>query len=204
MIFHVSTAEGAASSGEARGEGLKVFAETCPQYLFQTRDDLDRPGLEGAKWMCSPPHRTASDQEALWRALELGDLQTVSSDHAPFGLTRPESSEPARAPTFKQIGNGQPGLETRLPVLFDAMVTKGRLGIAASSSRSRPRRRPASTTCHAKDPSQLGWMPTSRYGIRSASDAVRRRWSVMPRVIRLIPAVPSRAGPRRCWSAANP
>ena len=56
----------------ARGEGLKVFAETCPQYLFMTAQDLDRPGLEGAKWMCSPPARTESDQEALWRALALG------------------------------------------------------------------------------------------------------------------------------------
>jgi len=63
---------------------LKVFAETCPQYLFLTADDLDKPGIDGAKWMCSPPPRRAADQEALWQALALGDLQTVSSDHAPY------------------------------------------------------------------------------------------------------------------------
>jgi dihydropyrimidinase len=68
MIYHVSTAEGAAVIRRARGQGLKVFAETCPQYLFLTKADLDKPGLEGAKWMLSPPARDASDQEALWRA----------------------------------------------------------------------------------------------------------------------------------------
>ena len=86
MVFHVSTAEGAAAIRAARGRGLKVFAETCPQYLFLTAADLDKPGAEGAKWMCSPPPREAADQEALWQALALGDLQTVSSDHAPYAF----------------------------------------------------------------------------------------------------------------------
>src|SRR5947209_15373106 len=72
MIYHVSTAEGAAVIRRAREQGLKVFAETCPQYLLLTKADLDRPGLEGAKWMCSPPLREAADQEALWQALEIG------------------------------------------------------------------------------------------------------------------------------------
>src|SRR6266705_2959858 len=86
MIYHVSTAEGASVIRRARGEGLKVFAETCPQYLFLTKADLDRPGLDGAKWICSPPLREASDHEALWQALALGDLQVVSSDHAPYAF----------------------------------------------------------------------------------------------------------------------
>jgi len=126
MLFHVSTAEGAAVIRRARGEGIKVFAETCPQYLFLTAKDLDRPGLEGAKWMCSPPPRTASDQEALWRALELGDLQVVSSDHAPYRFDESGKLSAGPDPDFKQIANGLPGLETRLPLLFDAMVSKGR------------------------------------------------------------------------------
>src|SRR5215203_2281540 len=71
VIFHVSTAQGAAAIRRAREEGYKVFAETCPQYRFMTAADLDRPGMEGAKWICSPPARTPEDQEALWRALEL-------------------------------------------------------------------------------------------------------------------------------------
>jgi dihydropyrimidinase len=129
MIFHVSTREGAAIIRRARGSGQKVFGETCPQYLFMTAKDLDRPGLEGAKWMCSPPPRTLDDQEALWRALELGDLQTVSSDHAPYRHDETGKLSGGPKSTFKQIANGQPGLETRMPLLFDAMVSKGRLGL---------------------------------------------------------------------------
>jgi dihydropyrimidinase len=129
MIFHVSTSEGAAIIRRARGAGQKVYGETCPQYLFMTASDLDRPGLEGAKWMCSPPPRTADDQEALWRALELGDLQTVTSDHAPYRFDASGKLSAGPKANFKQMANGQPGLETRLPVLFDAMVAKGRLGL---------------------------------------------------------------------------
>jgi dihydropyrimidinase len=130
MIFHVSTAEGAAVIRRARGEGLKVYAETCPQYLFLTRHDLDRPGTEGVKFMCSPPPRETTDQEALWRALELGDLQTVSSDHAPYAYDETGKLRAGPNPNFKQVANGLPGLELRMPLLFDAMVSKGRLGIS--------------------------------------------------------------------------
>lgn len=126
MIFHVSTAEGASVIRQARGQGLKVFAETCPQYLFLTRHDLDRPGLEGAKWMCSPPPRDVADQEALWQALALGDIQTVSSDHAPYRFDETGKLSAGPNPNFKQIANGLPGLETRLPLLFDAMVSRER------------------------------------------------------------------------------
>jgi dihydropyrimidinase len=129
MIFHVSSAEGAARVRTARGEGLKVFAETCPQYLFLTASDLDRPGSEGAKWICSPPLRQPSDQEALWQALALGDLQTVSSDHAPYRFDATGKFIAGADPSFREIPNGIPGLETRLPLLFDAMVTGGRLGL---------------------------------------------------------------------------
>jgi dihydropyrimidinase len=129
IIYHVSTAEGAAVIREARGRGLKVFGETCTQYLLLTRDDLDKPGLAGAKWVCSPPLRTERDQEALWRALELGDLQLVSSDHAPYTLDDKGKFLRGANPPFNQIANGMPGLELRLPLLFDAIVSKGRYGI---------------------------------------------------------------------------
>jgi dihydropyrimidinase len=129
MIFHVSTAEGAKVIRKARGQGLKVFAETCPQYLFLTADDLDRPGVEGAKWMCSPPPRRPADQEALWTALSLGDLQTISSDHAPYRFDETGKLRAGPTPNFKQVANGLPGLEARLPLLFDAMVSEGRLGL---------------------------------------------------------------------------
>jgi dihydropyrimidinase len=126
MVFHVSTLEGAAIVGDARRRGLKVFAETCPQYLFLTAADLDRPGLEGAKFMCSPPPREAADQEALWGALACGDLQIISSDHAPYRHDETGKLSAGPNSTFKQIANGLPGLETRLPLMFDAMVSRGR------------------------------------------------------------------------------
>ena len=129
MIFHVSTAEGVDVIRKARGRGLKVFAETCPQYLFMTAADLDRPGLEGAKWMCSPPPRSEVDQEAIWRGLALGDLQAVSSDHAPYAFDKTGKLSAGPNPNFKQIANGLPGIGARLPLLFDAMVSKGRLGL---------------------------------------------------------------------------
>ncbi|MCS6876849.1 MAG: dihydropyrimidinase [Geminicoccaceae bacterium] len=129
MIFHVSTAEGAAVIHRARGEGRKVWGETCTQYLLLTSAELDRPGIEGAKWICSPPLREPSDQEALWWALEVGTLQCVSSDHAPYRMDVSGKLAKGPAPSFKEIANGMPGLELRMPLLFSAMVSEGRLGL---------------------------------------------------------------------------
>src|SRR6266516_7075107 len=129
MIFHVSTREGTEVIRRARGEGLKIFAETCPQYLFMTKHDLARPGLEGGKWMFSPPARDAHDQEALWQALALGDLQVISSDHAPYAFDKSGKLMGGKKATFKQIPNGMPGLEARLPVVFDEMVSNGRFDV---------------------------------------------------------------------------
>ncbi len=128
MLFHISTAEAAAAVRSARSRGAPVWAETCPHYLFMTEDVLDRPGIEGAKWMCSPPQRTEADQEALWHALALGELQLVSSDHAPYRFDQSGKLAASRDPPFTNIANGLPGLEVRLPLMFDAMVSKGRLG----------------------------------------------------------------------------
>lgn len=129
VIFHVSTAEGAAVIRGARARGVSVSAETCPQYLLLTRADLDKPGLEGGKWMCSPPLREVADQDALWRALALRDLQLVTSDHAPYRFDETGKLRNGPQSTFKQIGNGMPGIEVRLPLLFDAMVSQGRFDV---------------------------------------------------------------------------
>ena len=128
MLFHISTREGAAEVRRARERGAPVWAETCPHYLFMTKDILRQPGLEGGKWMCSPPQRQVADQEALWAGLLDGDLQLVSSDHAPYRFD--ESGKLSAGPSagFHEIANGLPGLETRLPLMFDAMVSQGRGG----------------------------------------------------------------------------
>ncbi len=129
MLFHLSTREAVEIVHRARGEGRKIFAETCTQYLLLDAADLDRPGIEGAMWMCSPPLRDAEDREALWRGLENGTLQLVSSDHAPYRMD--ETGKLARGPdpSFKEIANGLPGIELRLPLLFDAMVSSGRMDL---------------------------------------------------------------------------
>jgi dihydropyrimidinase len=88
---------------------------------------MDVPGVEGAKYCCSPPLRDADAQAALWDALKSGVLQTLSSDHAPYRFDEGGKLPFGDATTFKQIANGLPGLETRLPLLFSEGVGKGRL-----------------------------------------------------------------------------
>ena len=129
MIFHVSTSEAAEEIRAARARGAPVFAETCPHYLFMTEEILDRP--HGAKWMCSPPQRTETDQQALWEALSDGALDLVSSDHAPYRYDETGKLKAGPDAPFPQIANGLPGLETRLPLMFDAMVSRGQGGPVA-------------------------------------------------------------------------
>jgi len=128
MLFHISTTEGAAAVRAARKRGAPVWAETCPHYLFMTEDILHQPGLEGSKWMCSPPQRQVADQEALWSALQDGDLLLVSSDHAPYRFDETGKLTAGPDAGFHEIANGLPGLEARLPLMFDAMVSGGRGG----------------------------------------------------------------------------
>ena len=127
LIVHVSTPEGAALVSGARLAGAKIFGETCPQYLFLDRDDLDRPGMEGAKFMCSPPVRDTATQAALWLHLQAGTFSVFSSDHAPYRFD--ETGKLAKGPdaTFKQIANGMPGIAMRLPLLFSQGVRAGRI-----------------------------------------------------------------------------
>lgn len=129
LIVHVSSEEAAAEIRTAQTKGLRIYGETCPQYLFLTADDLDRDGMEGAKFCCSPPPRDRAAQEAIWRGLKNGTFQVFSSDHAPFRFD--ESGKLRHGPnaSFKQIANGVPGLELRLPLLFSEGVGKGRIDI---------------------------------------------------------------------------
>ena len=189
----------------ARGEGHKVWGETCTQYLTLTARDLDRPGLEGAMWMCSPPLREPSDQEALWWALEIGTLQTVSSDHAPYRMDESGKLAKGRDANFKEIANGMPGLELRLPVLFDAMVSRGPARAREVRRADRDRTRPGSTACtraraasrSARDADLALWDPERTVEIAQGPTPRRRRLHA------LSPAVRSRAGRSRSCGAAR-
>jgi dihydropyrimidinase len=128
-VFHVTTEGSMAAIRDAQTRGQKVFAETCPQYLLLTANDLDRPGLEGARWMFSPPARDRADQEAIWRGVQNGTFQMVTSDHAPYRFDDTGKLAKGPNPDFKQIANGIPGIELRLPLLFSEGVQKGRIGL---------------------------------------------------------------------------
>ena len=125
FIVHVSTPGGARILREAREAGAKVFGETCTQYLVLTRDDLDRPGMEGAKFICSPPLRDRETQAALWRHVKTGTFAVVTSDHAPYRFDETGKLKAGPEAHFRQIANGMPGIETRLPLLFSEGVVKG-------------------------------------------------------------------------------
>ena len=96
VVFHVTTEGSMRAIRDAQTSGQKVFAETCPQYLLLDASDLDRPGLEGAKWMFSPPARDAADRAAIWRGVQNGTFQMVTSDHAPYRFD--ESGKLAKGP----------------------------------------------------------------------------------------------------------
>jgi dihydropyrimidinase len=94
LIVHVSSPTAAKHISDAQKKGLPVYAETCPQYLFLTRKDLDQPGFEGAKCVCSPPPREGEqDHEGIWRGLEDGTFTVLSSDHCPFIYDDPEKGK---------------------------------------------------------------------------------------------------------------
>ena len=129
LIVHVSAPEAAQAILNARNRGLPIYGETCPQYLFLTAADLDRDGMEGAKFCCSPPPRDKAGQEAIWLGLKNGTFQVFSSDHAPYRYDETGKFSAGPNPSFKKIANGVPGIETRMPLLFSEGVGKGRLSL---------------------------------------------------------------------------
>jgi dihydropyrimidinase len=129
LIVHVSAPEAIDAIRTAQTRGLKIFGETCPQYLFLTAADLDRHGVEGAKFCCSPPPRDEAAQEAVWRGLANGTFQVFSSDHAPYRYDQTGKLPKGDKTGFKDIANGVPGIELRLPLLFSEGVGKGRIDL---------------------------------------------------------------------------
>jgi len=122
-IVHLSAREALDEVRRARDEGLPAFAETCPQYLFLSLDDLGN-GFEGSKFVCSPPLRPADHQEELWRGLVHDDLQVVSTDHCPFDF---HGQKDLGQGDFRKIPNGLPGVENRVDLLHDGGVIGGRI-----------------------------------------------------------------------------
>jgi dihydropyrimidinase len=122
-IVHLSAREALDAVRGARDRGTNVFAETCPQYLFLSLDDM-KNGFEGAKFVCSPPLRTADHQDELWTGLVKDDLQLVSTDHCPFDF---DGQKDLGKGDFRKVPNGLPGVEDRVDLLHDGGVVGGRI-----------------------------------------------------------------------------
>jgi dihydropyrimidinase len=128
VIVHVSNRASMEEIRRAQMRGLKISGETCPQYLVLTEDDLKDLGMEGAKYVCSPPPRDHESQAACWEGLQQGVFSLFSSDHCPFRYDDEAGKLTPNARTsFRWVPNGIPGIETRLPILFSEGVGKGRI-----------------------------------------------------------------------------
>jgi dihydropyrimidinase len=129
MVVHVSNRESMEEIRRAQQKGLKIYGETCPQYLMLTADDLDRPGDEGNKFVCSPPPRDTVSQAACWEGIEQGVFEVFSSDHCPFRYDETGKLLPKGLTNFRYVPNGIPGIATRMPILFSEGVVKGRIDL---------------------------------------------------------------------------
>jgi dihydropyrimidinase len=123
FVVHVTCAAAAAEIEAAQQRGVTVSAETCTQYLVNTIDDLRKPGVEGCRYICSPPLRDAANHEPLWDYVRRGVLESVSTDHCPF-----TDDQKARGlDDFSLVPNGLPVIQHRLAKLWDDGVVAGRI-----------------------------------------------------------------------------
>jgi dihydropyrimidinase len=125
-IVHLSCNDALEKVREARDRGLPAYAETCPQYLFLSIEDYDRPGFEGAKYVFTPPLREKWHQDALWKGLAHDHLQVVSTDHCPFCF---KEQKELGLGDFSKIPNGGPGVENRLSLLYNGGVRTGKISL---------------------------------------------------------------------------
>ncbi|MEM7693288.1 MAG: dihydropyrimidinase [Pseudomonadota bacterium] len=130
VIVHVSNGAAMREIERARSRGRRVVAETCTQYITLTEADLEGMDWEGAKFVCSPPPRDASEHKNIWSGIERGSFDLFSSDHCPFRYADERGKlNPKGRADFRAIPNGIPGVECRLPILFTEGVLTGRITI---------------------------------------------------------------------------
>ncbi len=125
-IVHLSCADALNQVRQARDRGIPAFAETCPQYLFLSIDNYDEPGFDGAKYVMTPPLREESNQAELWKGLKMDDLQVISTDHCPFCM---KEQKELGLGDFTKIPNGAPGVEHRVPLIYNGGVVENRISL---------------------------------------------------------------------------
>ena len=125
-IVHLSSEDALNEVREARDRGVPAFAETCPQYLLLSIEELERPNFEGAKYVFTPPLRPKKHLLKLWDGLRNDHLQVVSTDHCPFCF---EDQKSLGKDDFTKIPNGGPGIENRLQLIHHHGVNSGKLSL---------------------------------------------------------------------------
>lgn len=130
-VVHMTCEESLEQLALGRAKGYPVMGETCTQYMFIFESDLERPDYEGAKFICSPPVRQPKDARALWKALQSGLLQVISTDHCPFwfegGIEGRIAGKELGKASFDKIPNGMPGIEDRMAVIWHHGVNGKRI-----------------------------------------------------------------------------
>lgn len=155
VIVHLSSKEGLEVVREFRNKGSKVYVETCPQYLLLDDSRYELKGLEGAKYVCSPPLRKKDDSKALWRAIKSGEVNTVATDHCSFTLEQKEVG----LDDFSKMPNGLPSVETRPVLMYSYGVCKKRISLEQMCK------------VLSENPSKLYGMYPKKGAIRAGSDA---------------------------------
>jgi dihydropyrimidinase len=118
-IVHLSCNDALEKVREARDRGLPAYAETCPQYLYLSLENMNGPGFDAAKYVFTPPLREKWHQEKLWHGLTHDTLQVVSTDHCPFCM---KEQKELGIDDFTKIPNGGPGIEHRLSLIYTGGV----------------------------------------------------------------------------------
>lgn len=126
IVVHLSSSRGLEEILYARKENQEIYVETCPQYLVMDDSLYSEEGFQGAKYVCSPPLRKKKDQDALWNALAMEEVQTVSTDHCSFTMKQKE----AGLYDFSKIPNGMPGVETRPVLMYTYGVKQGKISLS--------------------------------------------------------------------------
>ncbi len=132
MIVHVSGRETMEQIRWAQQKGLKIYGETCTQYIALTADDMKGFNMDetGGKYVCSPPPRDRDSWDAIWEGIRGGVFSTFSSDHCPFFFDGPDGKMSGKGKTsFRWVPNGIPGVENRMQVFFSKGVSEGRISL---------------------------------------------------------------------------
>lgn len=135
-VVHLSNARALDAALDARARGVDLSVEVVIPHLTLDKTYAERPGVEGAKYVMSPPLRDQANQERLWAALKAGEIDTVATDHCPFDVAQKHMGDG----DFTRIPNGIPAIEDRVNLLYTYGVSRGDLGLErfvdAASTRS--------------------------------------------------------------------